>query len=162
VGKLRAVKRVAFEGAFSMRKQSGLYCSVPFCQSAENFVEPCFEPVRVPEGLFPSAAVLVKLVPEADGWGVRAGVVFNEMKGVYSQPDSMLARYTQQALFPDNTYGVDSGGDPSVIPDLTFAEFQDFHRKFYHPSNARIWFYGDDPLDKRLEILDSETPHPRG
>lgn len=92
-------------------------------------------------------------------WWVRAGVVFNEMKGVYSQPDSMLARYTQQALFPDNTYGVDSGGDPSVIPDLTFAEFQDFHRKFYHPSNARIWFYGDDPLDKRLEILHSETPH---
>lgn len=79
------------------------------------------------------------------------------MKGVYSQPDSLLARYTQQGLFPDTTYGVDSGGDPAVIPDLTFAEFQDFHRKFYHPSNARIWFYGDDDLDKRLEILHSEA-----
>lgn len=93
-------------------------------------------------------------------WCVLTGVVFNEMKGVYSQPDSMLARFTQQGLFPDNTYGVDSGGDPSVIPNLTFAEFQDFHRKFYHPSNARIWFYGDDDLDKRLEILHSEPALP--
>eukprot|EP00850_Spirogloea_muscicola_P017373 SM000148S01050 [mRNA] locus=s148:321856:326518:- [translate_table: standard] len=81
------------------------------------------------------------------------GVVFNEMKGVYSQPDSMLARYCQQAMFPDNTYGVDSGGDPAVIPSLTFAQFQEFHRKFYHPSNARIWFYGDDDPTRRLQIL---------
>jgi Zn-dependent M16 (insulinase) family peptidase len=81
------------------------------------------------------------------------GVVFNEMKGVYSSPDSVLARECQQALFPDNTYGVDSGGSPEVIPDLTFAEFKDFHGKFYHPSNARLWFYGDDNVEERLKIL---------
>ncbi|XP_047332043.1 presequence protease 1, chloroplastic/mitochondrial-like [Impatiens glandulifera] len=81
------------------------------------------------------------------------GVVFNEMKGVYSQPDNILGRTTQQALFPDNTYGVDSGGDPQVIPKLTFEEFKDFHSKFYHPSNARIWFYGDDDSNERLRIL---------
>lgn len=81
------------------------------------------------------------------------GVVFNEMKGVYSQPDSLLGRTAQQALFPDNTYGVDSGGDPQVIPKLTFEEFKEFHRKFYHPSNARIWFYGDDDPNERLRIL---------
>eukprot|EP00244_Chara_vulgaris_P009641 TRINITY_DN4184_c0_g2_i1.p1 TRINITY_DN4184_c0_g2~~TRINITY_DN4184_c0_g2_i1.p1 ORF type:complete len:1050 (+),score=217.40 TRINITY_DN4184_c0_g2_i1:309-3152(+) len=81
------------------------------------------------------------------------GVVFNEMKGVYSQPDSTLARKAQQALFPDNTYGVDSGGDPAVIPSLTFEQFKEFHAKFYHPSNARIWFYGDDDPKKRLLIL---------
>lgn len=52
------------------------------------------------------------------------GVVFNEMKGVYSQPDSMNGTITQQALFPDNSYSVDSGGNPSVIPDLTFEEFR--------------------------------------
>lgn len=80
------------------------------------------------------------------------GVVFNEMKGVYSQPDSMLMRLSQQALFPDMTYGVDSGGDPRVIPDLTFEQFQEFHAKFYHPSNARLWFYGDDPAEQRLRI----------
>ncbi|XP_057534490.1 presequence protease 1, chloroplastic/mitochondrial [Amaranthus tricolor] len=81
------------------------------------------------------------------------GVVFNEMKGVYSQPDNVLGRTAQQALFPDNTYGVDSGGDPKVIPKLTFEEFKDFHRKYYHPSNARIWFYGDDDPNERLRLL---------
>ena len=50
------------------------------------------------------------------------GVVFNEMKGVYSSPDSMNSRATQHALFPDNTYGDDSGGDPAAIPDLDFEE----------------------------------------
>lgn len=81
------------------------------------------------------------------------GVVFNEMKGVYSQPDNVLGRISQQALYPDNTYGVDSGGDPEVIPKLTFQEFQEFHCKFYHPSNARIWFYGDDDPEMRLRII---------
>ncbi|KAJ8471823.1 hypothetical protein OPV22_026166 [Ensete ventricosum] len=81
------------------------------------------------------------------------GVVFNEMKGVYSQPDNILGRVSQQALFPENTYGVDSGGDPKVIPKLTFQEFKDFHHKYYHPSNARIWFYGDDDPNERLRIL---------
>jgi predicted Zn-dependent peptidase len=81
------------------------------------------------------------------------GVVFNEMKGVYSQPDNVLGRVSQQASFPDNTYGVDSGGDPTVIPNLTFQQFQEFHAKFYHPSNARVWFYGDDDPDERLHII---------
>uniref|UniRef100_A0A7N0TDM5 Peptidase M16C associated domain-containing protein n=1 Tax=Kalanchoe fedtschenkoi TaxID=63787 RepID=A0A7N0TDM5_KALFE len=81
------------------------------------------------------------------------GVVFNEMKGVYSQPDNILGRACQQALFPDTAYGVDSGGDPKVIPKLTFEEFKEFHRKFYHPSNARIWIYGDDDPKERLRIL---------
>ncbi|XP_009135620.1 presequence protease 1, chloroplastic/mitochondrial [Brassica rapa] len=81
------------------------------------------------------------------------GVVFNEMKGVYSQPDNILGRIAQQAISPDNTYGVDSGGDPKDIPNLTFEEFKDFHRKYYHPSNARIWFYGDDDPLQRLRIL---------
>ncbi|VAI49572.1 unnamed protein product [Triticum turgidum subsp. durum] len=81
------------------------------------------------------------------------GVVFNEMKGVYSQPDNIMGRVSQQALSPDNTYGVDSGGDPNDIPKLTFEEFKEFHSKFYHPSNARIWFYGDDDTKERLQIL---------
>ena len=91
----------------------------------------------------------------ADSDLVYKGVVYNEMKGVYSSPDSVLAREAQQALFPDNTYGVDSGGDPTVIPKLSFEEFKAFHGKFYHPSNARLWFYGDDDVEERLELLDS-------
>jgi len=81
------------------------------------------------------------------------GVVFNEMKGVYSSPDSVLGRVCQQALFPEITYGVDSGGDPRNIPDLTYKEFVDFHQDFYHPSNTRFWFYGNDDPETRLQIL---------
>lgn len=54
----------------------------------------------------------------------RKGVVFNEMKGVYSSPDSVNQRTVQHSLFPDNTYGEDSGGDPKIIPELTFEEFK--------------------------------------
>ncbi|BCS89165.1 insulinase family protein [Pseudodesulfovibrio sediminis] len=82
------------------------------------------------------------------------GVVFNEMKGAYSSPDSLLYEHSQQSLFPDVTYGIDSGGDPAVIPDLTFEQFMAFHRDHYHPSNGYAFFYGDDDPDKRLEILD--------
>lgn len=81
------------------------------------------------------------------------GVVFNEMKGVYSQPDSMFYRNVQQALFPDNTYRHDSGGDPSKIPELSFAQFQEFHSRYYHPSNAKFWFHGDDEPEARLKLL---------
>lgn len=83
------------------------------------------------------------------------GVVFNEMKGVYSSPDSAHSRVTQTAMFPDNTYAVDSGGDPTVIPELTYDEFKAFHGRYYHPSNARFWFYGDDDPQERLRVLDS-------
>ena len=82
------------------------------------------------------------------------GVVFNEMKGVYSSPASVLGKVSQQVLYPDNAYGVNSGGDPKAIPDLTYAYFKNFHKRYYHPSNARIVFYGDDPADKRLDKLD--------
>jgi Zn-dependent M16 (insulinase) family peptidase len=83
------------------------------------------------------------------------GVVFNEMKGAYSSPENILGRYTQQSLFPGNAYGVDSGGDPRVIPQLTYHQFQEFHDTYYHPSNARIFFYGDDDPQERLRLMDS-------
>ena len=83
------------------------------------------------------------------------GVVFNEMKGAYSSPDEVLDRITQHQLFPNNAYGLDSGGDPERIPDLIYAAFKDFHTRYYHPSNSRIFFYGDDNPEKRLELLDA-------
>ncbi len=78
------------------------------------------------------------------------GVVFNEMKGNYSSPDRLLGEYSQRALFPNHTYGVDSGGDPKHIPDLTFEQFMAFHQKYYHPSNAYIYFYGNDHSEERF------------
>ncbi len=81
------------------------------------------------------------------------GVVFNEMKGAYSSPDTLLAEYSQQSLFPANPYGFDSGGDPKKIPNLTFEQFKAFHEKYYHPSNARVFFYGNDEPEERLRLV---------
>ncbi|MBL7213338.1 MAG: insulinase family protein, partial [Desulfobacteraceae bacterium] len=83
---------------------------------------------------------------------IYKGVVFNEMKGAYSSPDNLLSSYSLQSLFPDNPYAFDAGGNPKEIPNLTFEQFQAFHAKYYHPSNARIYFYGDDDSDERLKI----------
>lgn len=86
---------------------------------------------------------------------IYKGVVFNEMKGVYSSPDSVFRTYAQASLFPDTIYGVSSGGDPRVMPDLTYEQFSAFHKRYYHPSNAHILFYGNDDPEKRLELLDA-------
>jgi presequence protease len=90
---------------------------------------------------------------DAHGDLIYKGVVFNEMKGAYSSPDSVLFEYSQQALFPGSTYGLDSGGNPKRIIELTFEQFKAFHEQYYHPSNARLYFYGnDDPL-RRLQLV---------
>ena len=84
------------------------------------------------------------------------GVVFNEMKGVYSSPDSVLERQMMRELFPDTTYGVDSGGDPDYITDLTYEEFQEFYRVHFHPSNSYIFLYGDMNIEEQLAFLNDE------
>lgn len=90
----------------------------------------------------------------AEGDLIYKGVVFNEMKGVFSSPDSVMHDMVQRALYPDTTYGHSSGGDPKAIPALTYEDFTRFHRTYYHPSNARVVFAGDDAPEKRLDILD--------
>ena len=101
-----------------------------------------------------------------EGWHIEAdspdgpwqykGVVFNEMKGVYSSPDACLAEETQHAVFPDTLYSLESGGRPSDIPSLTYQAYRDFYSTYYHPSNARFFFWGDDPEEKRLAIVREE------
>lgn len=82
------------------------------------------------------------------------GVVFNEMKGAYSSPDSLLAEESQHALFPDTIYRYDSGGEPEAILSLTYEKFRAFFETYYHPSNALIYFYGDDDPNQRLALID--------
>ncbi len=84
------------------------------------------------------------------------GVVFNEMKGAYSAPESVLDRNTLRTLFPDNCYSKDSGGDPASIPDLSYEKFLDFHRTYYHPSNSYIYLYGNMDMAEKLDWLDRE------
>ncbi|MCK6508623.1 insulinase family protein [Myxococcota bacterium] len=84
---------------------------------------------------------------------IISGIVYNEMKGVYASPESLAYRAIQQELLPNTPYGLDSGGDPDKIPDLTYEAFVDFHRRYYSPSNARFFLYGDVPLDQNLAFL---------
>ena len=84
------------------------------------------------------------------------GVVYSEMKGAFSSPDDMLSRAIFDSLFPDTCYGVESGGDPDVIPSLTYEQFLDFHRRYYHPSNSYIYLYGDMDFEERLDYIDKE------
>jgi Zn-dependent M16 (insulinase) family peptidase len=83
------------------------------------------------------------------------GIVFNEMKGAYSDHDSIVAEHSVRTLFPDTPYRFDSGGNPEIIPTLTYEEFKGFHAEFYHPSNCRIFLYGNIPTEQQLQFLES-------
>ncbi|KAJ2682802.1 Mitochondrial presequence protease, partial [Coemansia spiralis] len=87
------------------------------------------------------------------GWGLK-GVVYNEMKGAFSDAGSLFATRAEQQMFPGTTYQHVSGGDPQFIPDLTHEQLVAFHATRYHPSNARIYSYGNLPLAPQLERVD--------
>jgi Zn-dependent M16 (insulinase) family peptidase len=84
------------------------------------------------------------------------GIVYNEMKGVFSDFRSHVSRRILAGLFPDTTYAFDSGGEPSAIPALTYEQFTGFHRKYYHPSNSFIFLCGNIPAAQSLRFLDKE------
>lgn len=91
-----------------------------------------------------------------DGEITYNGVVYNEMKGAFSSPEQQLYRLIQESLFPDTAYGVESGGDPKVIPDLTYEDYLAFHKKYYHPTNSYIYLYGDMDIEERLTWMDEQ------
>lgn len=82
------------------------------------------------------------------------GVVYNEMKGAFSSPEGVLDRVILNSLFPDTTYANESGGDPEVIPELSYEQYLDFHRRYYHPSNAYIYLYGNMDMAEKLAWMD--------
>lgn len=84
------------------------------------------------------------------------GVVYSEMKGAYSSPDDVLWREIMNSLYPHTAYSVESGGDPDVIPQLTYEAFLAFHKKYYHPSNSYIYLYGDMDMAEKLRYIDEE------
>ncbi|MCW5202757.1 insulinase family protein [Desulfobulbus sp. US4] len=81
------------------------------------------------------------------------GVVLNEMKGAFSDPIRSIFHHIFGGLMPGSTYAHESGGDPSVIPDLSYEQFVEFHRKHYHPSNGILFFYGDADLEQELAAV---------
>lgn len=93
---------------------------------------------------------------DPDGELKYNGVVYNEMKGAFSSPDGVLDRMILNSLFPDTSYSNESGGDPDAIPSLTYEDFLNFHRKYYHPSNSYIYLYGDMDMEEKLQWLDEK------
>ncbi|MCH5317461.1 MAG: insulinase family protein [Eubacterium sp.] len=90
-----------------------------------------------------------------DGVPSYKGVVFNEMKGATSGMDGKLWRGLQALIFPDNCYRFNSGGDPAVIPDLTYEQYVDTYKRYYHPSNSRFFLDGDVPLEDILGMINA-------
>lgn len=84
------------------------------------------------------------------------GVVYNEMKGALADPESQLSGLIAKALFGESTYGFESGGDPKAIPELSYEAFLAFHKKYYHPSNAYFYLYGDMDILKCLEYIHTD------
>ncbi|MBM9615037.1 insulinase family protein [Desulfobulbus rhabdoformis] len=107
--------------------------------------------------------LLLQTTFEQEGWHYHLengedklqymGVVFNEMKGAFSDPIRSLFHHIYQGLMPESTYAHESGGDPRRIPDLSYEQFVEFHRSHYHPSNATLFFYGDADLEKELAFV---------
>lgn len=92
---------------------------------------------------------------DADAQPVYKGVVYNEMKGVFSSVDALAAQGMNRMLFPDSCYRFEAGGVPENIPDLTYEDFIAAHREFYHPTNAKIYLDGSVPVERVLSLLDS-------
>ncbi len=93
---------------------------------------------------------------DEDGNYSYKGVVFNEMKGAFADSEELLENAINRALFPDNAYGYCSGGDPAAIPNLTYEEFIDAHRRFYSPTNGIIYLDGDLDIDKVLGVIEGD------
>lgn len=83
------------------------------------------------------------------------GVVYNEMKGAFSDPTRLIFHHIFSALMPNSTYAHESGGDPKNIVDLSYQQFVDFHNQHYHPSNGAFFLYGDAPLEEELAYIQS-------
>ena len=124
-----------------------------FYNLVDVYMDAVFHPTLTPDTLAQEGHHL-ELDKKGDDVSIK-GVVYNEMKGAYSSSDRVLAELSQRMLFPDTTYGVESGGHPRDIPDLTWEQFKGFYDQYYHPSNARMWFYGDDAEEKRLAKANS-------
>jgi Zn-dependent M16 (insulinase) family peptidase len=93
---------------------------------------------------------------EETGKLIYKGIVYSEMQGALSSPKESLERNILASLFPNTTYAAYSGGDPEAIPDLTQEDFEDFHRKYYHPANSYIYLYGDQDLNECLRLINEE------
>ena len=121
---------------------------------AEVYFDAVFHPLLTEQTFRREGHHFAPLDPEdPTGDLTITGIVYNEMKGAFSDPESRFYRSISRALLPDTIYGKESGGDPDAIPDLTYEGLKGFHRTYYHPSNSYFFLYGNTPTPEYLAFL---------
>ncbi len=126
-----------------------------FMNLTEVYLDAVFAPaIRHNRNIFYQEGWHVEM-ENADSTPTYKGVVFNEMKGAMSSVDEVIMEGMLAATYPDTCYGFNSGGDPRVIPELTYEKYMSMYNRYYHPSNSRIFLDGAVPLDRVLPLIDS-------
>ncbi len=121
---------------------------------AEVYFDAVFHPLLTEETFKREGHHLAPVDPENPTGDLKiTGIVYNEMKGVFSDPESRLYRSMTSRLLPDTLYAKESGGDPDAIPNLTYQQLKGFHETYYHPSNGFFFLYGDIPTTDYLDFL---------
>ncbi|MDF2549412.1 MAG: Metalloprotease [Chlamydiales bacterium] len=129
-----------------------------FYNLLEVYLDAVFHPLLTKESFLQEGHRLE--ISEEEGSELKLefkGIVFNEMKGAMAATSRRLIESLSQSLFPDLTYGINSGGDPKEIPDLTHEELKKFHENYYHPSRCLFYFYGDMPVEEHLDFLEAHA-----
>ncbi|MDT2761947.1 insulinase family protein [Aerococcus urinaeequi] len=93
---------------------------------------------------------------DADEPIIYNGVVYNEMRGAYSDAERIIMQDVTANMHPGSTYAHESGGYPYEIPDLTFDNFKQFHADHYRPDNALTYVYGDIDIDRTLGQINGD------
>jgi len=125
-----------------------------FYNLIEIYLDACFHPLLKKTSFQQEGHRLAFEVPDDPNSNLQIqGIVYNEMKGVLSNPSSYMWRKMMAGLCPDQIYGFDSGGDPEEIPNLTHKMLVDFHDKFYDPSRCNFFFYGNIPIEEHLDFI---------
>ena len=130
-------------------------CEKDFLNLTDIYLDAVFHPNMLKnENIFLQEGWRYEYNDETDTLSYN-GVVYNEMCGAYSSVEEMGSSLLRRALFPDNLYGCDSGGDPDSIPTLTYEDFKNAHKRYYHPKNALVFLDGSVDLDKALPLISS-------
>ena len=126
-----------------------------FVNLLQVYLDATFFP-RLDEDSFKQEGIRFEFEDAADPKsGLRfKGVVFNEMKGALATPGAAVDRAVGKTLFKGLPYEYVSGGDPRDIPDLTWETLRRFHARYYHPSNARFYTYGNQDLAQTLDAIE--------
>jgi len=98
-----------------------------------------------------------------EGWNLDggseslcSGIVYNEMKPVYTDTLYLLKRMSYSALFPNTQYKYDAAGCPDSITKLNYSDFLNYYKQTYHPENTCLYLYGDINISKYLNYINSE------